>query len=308
MKKLLYIIMLALPFAFAACDNDDVDGPSEDGLSVDFPQGNHDYDQEFVNFKKEYGSMVLYKFTNAQFRWAFTEYIPFYANQADEAYVQKAWNLVKEGIDLWPKDFAKKCMPYQIMLCDSIWCMKDGDWVDGKQQKVKSTRNSCAGYSHIAFGFANSSVDRMTVEQKKEVMGDVAYAMVAYATAKANIAIPESFDTLFTKWKNNYNESSSGAWGYNGAGALDGTMPHDKYTESHDFATYVKFMVMYSPETFERLFLNDDFDCGGTQYDANWNVIPEHRIRQKYIAVCDYFKDVLGIDLGAIGTRVEQMQ
>lgn len=39
MKKLLYIIMLALPLVFWACDNDDVDGPSGSGLSIVFPQG-----------------------------------------------------------------------------------------------------------------------------------------------------------------------------------------------------------------------------------------------------------------------------
>lgn len=37
MKKLLYIIMLALPLVFWACDNDDVDGPSGSGLSIVFP-------------------------------------------------------------------------------------------------------------------------------------------------------------------------------------------------------------------------------------------------------------------------------
>ena len=59
------------------------------------------------------------------------------------------------------------------------------------------------------------------------------------------------------------------------------------YTLAHDFASYVKYIVTCSPATFEERYLNDTFDCGGTKYDTDWNLIPEHRIRQKYEAVLD---------------------
>lgn len=310
MRKLFYIIMLALPCIFAACDNDDVDGASATGLSIDFPQGNNDYDQEFVTFKEKYGSMVLYKFSDAQFRWAVNEYIPYYGTIAQETCIAKAWSLVKEGFSVWPDNFVKKCLPYQILLCDSVY----SDWSTTKTTQIKKVRNSCSGYNHIAFGLANNRIDADDVKTNREVVGDVAYAMISYAVSKNIISVPESFDTLYTKWEKNYpsylvnGEISSGPWGYNGAGAIDGTAkPKTGYTLAHDFASYVKYMVMYSPETFEELFLNDAFDCGGSTYDANWNLIPDHRIRQKYVAVRDYFHDVLGIDLSAIGSKVEKM-
>ncbi len=302
--------MLALPFVFAACDNDDVDGASGTGLSVDFPQGDHDYDREFVTFKEQYGSMVLYKFSNAQFRWAVNEYIPYYGTEAKEAYIPKAWSLVKAGLDVWPEDFVKKCLPYQILLCDSVY----SDWSESRSTQIKVVRNSCSGYNHIAFGLANERINADDVNTKREVIGDVAYAMISYAVSKDIISVPESFDTLYTKWQSSYPSYAvngviyPGAWGYNGAGAIDGTAkPKTGYTLAHDFASFVKYIVMYSPETFEELYLNDSFDCGGSTYDENWNVIPDHRIRQKYIAVRDYFKNELGIDLSAIGTKVEKM-
>ena len=97
-------------------------------------------------------------------------------------------------------------------------------------------------------------------------------------------------------------------WGYNGAGTLEGSAEIDQYTVYHDFALFVKYMVMMSPETFEEQFLNENFDCGGF-HDSSWTTFtPEHPVRRKYEAVRDYFKNVVGIDLGAIGTRVEQMQ
>ena len=160
MKKLLYIIMLALPLVFWACDNDDVDGPSGSGLSIVFPQGNNDYDREFVSFKEQYGSMVLYKFSNAQFRWAVNEYIPYYGTEAKEADIAKAWGLVKDGVSVWPEDFVKKCLPYQILLCDSVYSLWDNDAGTGKDKKL---RNSCCGFNHIAFAFANDRINPQDV-------------------------------------------------------------------------------------------------------------------------------------------------
>ena len=308
-------MLLALPMVFVACSNDDVDGPSNEGLSFDFPQGNNAYDKEFEAFNDKYGTMVLYKFTDAQFRWAFTEYLSYYGTVGDEANVQKGWNLVKESLSVWPESFLEGKLPFNIMLADSVY-----RWVSGYDEnwntiKTKELVNSCYGYNHIAFGVVNDRVDGNDVETKKQFIGDAAYALIGYATSKNTMEIPESFDTLFTRYKDHYTTSMAtnygsyvNEYGYNGAGTLDNSVAVDKYTVYHDFALFVKYMVMMSPETFEERFLNDDFDCGGF-HNASWTEFtPEHPVRRKYEAVRDYFRDVVGIDLGAIGTKTEQMQ
>lgn len=315
MKKLLYLIMLALPVVFVACSNDDVDGPSNDGLSLDFPQGNNDYDQEFVSFKDKYGTMVLYKFTEAQFRWAFTEYITYYGTVGDEKNVRKGWNLVKEGLSVWPESFLEGRMPFSIMLADSVYKWVSGYDANWNPVKTKQTQNSCYGYNHIAFGVVNDRLDANDVTVRRQMVGDVAYALIGYATSRGTQEIPQSFDTLFTRYKDHYTTSMAtktdsyvSEWGYNGAGTLDNSAEVDKYTVYHDFALFVKYMVMMSPETFEERFLNDSFDCGGFHNSSWTEFYPEHPVRRKYEAVRDYFKEALGIDLGAIGTKTEQMQ
>lgn len=311
MKKLLYMVLLALPLAFTACSNDDVDGPSESGLGVEFPQGNNAYDQEFVQFKNNYGTMVLYRFTDAQFRWAVTEYIPYYGNSADEAYVQQAWDLIKADLSLWPDEDLKKWLPYQIFLCDSVWKLDNGSWNSETQKynRVKTPRNSCYGYNHLAFGFANASVASLTAEQKKEIVGDVAYALIGYAASKGKLAIPADFQTLFTDSKNYYATYMStyfGGWGYNAAGTLDGSAAIDNYTVYHDFATFVKYMVTMSPEAFEAKYLDESFDNGAEWSNAENAYVAQYRVKRKYESVKTFFKDELGIDLGAMGTKTEQ--
>ena len=315
MKKLLYIIMLTLPMIFVACDNDDVVGASAPEDVADFPQGDHDYDREFVSFKDKYGSIVLYKFTESQFRWAFTEYIPYYGTMGDESNVAIGWSLVKEGLSVWPESFLQSRMPFHIILADSVYRKVDGYDENWNTIKVKKVQNSCYGYNHIAFGVVNNRLDPNDLATRKQMVGDVAYALIGYAVSKNKLEIPESFDTLFTRYKDHYSTSMAtksdsyvNEWGYNGAGTLEGSAEIDQYTVYHDFALFVKYMVMMSPETFEEQFLNENFDCGGF-HDSSWTTFtPEHPVRRKYEAVRDYFKNVVGIDLGAIGNRVEQMQ
>ena len=306
---------MALPFAFVACDNDDVDGPSPATPTEDFPQGDHDYDQEFVAFKEKYGTYVLYKFNDTQFRWAVTEYSPYYGVVGDESKVKDGWSLVKAGLEVWPESFLKGKMPFRILLADSIYSLVDGYDANWNKVTVKQVQNSCYGYSHMSFGVVNDRVNASDAATKKQFVGDVAYALVGYAASKGTLSIPESFDTLFTRYKDHYSTSmatNSGGyvneWGYNGAGTLEGSVAVDKYTVSHDFALFVKYMVMMSPETFEEKFLNENFDCGGFHNQSWTEFYPEHPVRRKYEAVRDYFKDVLGIDLSAIGTKTEQMQ
>lgn len=301
---------MSLSLAFTACDDDPVDGPSESESLVDFPQGDHDYDKEFVAFKDKFGTMPLYKFTEVQFRWAFNSYIPYYANPGDEAYVGKAWKLIYEnGLKNWPEDFLKQMLPYQIMLADSIYSLT-GTSATGY---TKVVRNSCYGYSHMAFGFANKSIDEMTVEQKREAVGDVAYALVGYAVSKEKMTIPERFDTLFTRYRGYYTQSfATGTnwsyWGYNFAGTLDGSVEATNgYSVEHDFALYVKYMTMMSEESFKKKFLNDSFDCGGV-LDKDQNPVREHPVQNKYEAVRDFFKEKYGIDLSAIGAITEKME
>ena len=233
----------------------------------------------------------------------------------DESNVAIGWSLVKEGLSVWPESFLQSRMPFHIILADSVYRKVDGYDENWNTIKVKKVQNSCYGYNHIAFGVVNNRLDPNDLATRKQMVGDVAYALIGYAVSKNKLEIPESFDTLFTRYKDHYSTSMAtksdsyvNEWGYNGAGTLEGSAEIDQYTVYHDFALFVKYMVMMSPETFEEQFLNENFDCGGF-HDSSWTTFtPEHPVRRKYEAVRDYFKNVVGIDLGAIGTRVEQMQ
>jgi hypothetical protein len=306
MKKIIYLFALALPFCLSSCNNEDSLTASDPMTLVEFPQGTNTYDNEFVQFYKDYGTQVLYKYTSTDFRWNITSDIPYYSEVADQNYIADAWALLKTNcFTIWPDDFLKKCLPYRILLASKIWSEKEQWGYDDKGNYVKSyvpvLHNAVYGLNHIAFGVTNSTLADMNNYQKKSLVGDVASALIGYATSRSKITIPADFVKLHDDFGKNNNGEDYGSWGYNGAGCLESYTLLDAY---QDFGTFVKYLVTMSQAEFTGVFLNSNFDCGGTNYDSDWNIIPDHRVLQKYTVVINYFKNTLGIDLHAIGAKV----
>jgi len=308
----------ALPLFLTACDDDDISGGSETTELTEFPQGTNSYDNEFVEFFNTYGTQTLYKFTDADFRWAVTSNIAYYAEQADESKVAKAWSVICDnGLKAWPDDFLKKVLPYRILLASKIWYTANGSWNSetSKYDKVNVYVNSVYGYNHIAFATDKYGADDLTAEEKRQLVGDVAYALVGYAVSKGLISIPTEYQTLFDTWKNNFGEnmghldewSPCCTYGYNAAGCLEG-MPYNDYSVYREFALYVKYMTMMTDEDFQTNYLNDSFDCGGIVDWSTYTATDSHPIKQKYEVVKSYFKDELGIDLSAIGAKTAQIE
>ena len=307
MKNLKYIfVSLLAMFYLTSCSNEAALTPS-DPEGSGFPQGTNAYDKVFEQYYKDYGTMVLYRYTDADFRWNITSYIPYYSEIADENYVSAAWTFLNDNcLSIWPNSFLKKCLPNRILLASSIWSLKEGWGYDDAGNYVKTYtkvyHTSVYGLNHIAFGLTNSTIANLTTADKKTAIGEVAYSLIGYATSRSKIDVPTAFKTLHDDYTK-YNGEDESDWGYNAAGCLEYIYACDVY---QDFAMYVKYLMTMSKDEFAAAFLNDSFDCGGT-YDSNYNKTYTHPIKQKYQIVIDYFNS-LGIDLHAIGAKTSALQ
>ena len=307
MKKFIYLISCLLLVGVCSCGEDALT-PSEPMGFGEFPQGNASYDREIVEFYDKYGVQVLYRFGETDFRWNITEYIPYYAVEAETSSIGEGWNFLKENcLSIWSDDFLRKYMPYRILLASEIYSLKDTYRYDDEGNKIyqKIPKKAMYGLNHLTFGAVNSRLSSLSVEEKKELIGEVAFAIAGYAASKGKIEVPEKFQTYHDDYINNAGGDYEGEWGYNGGGCLeyrDGGM--DYY---YDFGLFVKYLVMMSKEEFENRFLTEEFDCG-TQYDSVLgNSVKGYPIRNKYEAVIEYFQNTLGIDLHEIGARTSQL-
>lgn len=307
MKKLFIIIATLIPLCFGSCKEDALT-PSEPQQFGEFPQGNGAKDKEIVAFYEKYGTQVLYKYSEVDFRYGMTSMLPYYSEPAQEAAVADGWKFVKEEcLSLWGEEFMKKYLPFRILLADKIYSLKQ-TWnkdENGNYIYNKIPKGAMYGFNHIAISGINADLANMTLEQKKNLIGETSFALVGYAASKGNIQIPEEFKALYLKNKNNAGGEQPGDWGFNKGAFLE--YKEGGQDVEYDFGLYVKYLSTMSPEEFATQFLDDSFDNGG-DYDANWNFIPSHPIKAKSEIVLAYFKNKLGIDLGAMGTKISQMK
>ncbi|MDE7073483.1 MAG: hypothetical protein K2O69_00285, partial [Odoribacter sp.] len=62
------LLLLLMAGILVACEEDKLN-PSEPQEFYEFPQGNADYDREFVAFYEKYNTQFLYKYNESDFRW-----------------------------------------------------------------------------------------------------------------------------------------------------------------------------------------------------------------------------------------------
>ncbi|MDE7373956.1 MAG: putative zinc-binding metallopeptidase, partial [Odoribacter sp.] len=176
------LLLLLLAGILAACEEDKLT-PSDPQEFYEFPQGNADYDQEFVAFYEKYNTQFLYKYREADFRWNVTEYIPYYSVPANEAYVGKAYRLIKEKcLDAWGETFYKDMLPLRILLASEVynWESKD-NWVrdpetgESVNQKYNDTTwyATAYGLNHVTFGCTSDKLDNLTPKEQLNLIGDM---------------------------------------------------------------------------------------------------------------------------------------
>ena len=125
MKNNILFILLIFTGLFFACGEKDLT-PSEPQTFYEFPQGNADYDQEFLAYYEKYNVQFLYKYKESDFRWNVTEYIPYYSVQADEAYADKAFHFITENsFAIWDEDFLRKILPLRVLLASEIYSVTE---------------------------------------------------------------------------------------------------------------------------------------------------------------------------------------
>ena len=301
------LLLLLLAGILAACEEDKLT-PSDPQEFYEFPQGNADYDQEFVAFYEKYNTQFLYKYREADFRWNVTEYIPYYSVPADEAYVGKAYRLIKEKcLDVWGETFCKEMLPLRILLASEVYSYETkSNWVydpeigESVQVKYNDTTWHAAAYglNHVTFGYTSDKLDNLTPQEQLDLVGELNKSFIGYAASRGKIEIPEKFIELHNKYRNNQWD----IWSAQDCGFLEYNKNIDV---AYDFGLYVKYLTTMSEEAFQTWISGIGT---GSVWDQDAGMYkPTNAIPQKYQLVLDYFKTQFGIDLHAMGNRVANL-
>lgn len=240
------------------------------------PQGNHPYDQRIIDFYNKYGTYILYRFNDVDFRWNYSRKLFFVAQPADPAYVEKTLNFLdKELFGYYKPEQLKAWMPYKILLCKEIHALDPSDYT--KEMPLPEFVDAEWALSHIAFGHADARWDKYTVAEKKTARGNLHAVFLASAVARKKIEITVDF----SKGVNYIAVNSSN---YKALGIFD---PYHQSLQE-DIRDYVSRIAGHTKAELETLYFNPEFDPTGIY-------------REKYEALISFFKANYNIDLQALG-------
>ena len=282
--KILTCFFLGALLSIASCSEEEIT-PTPDNRLVEFPQGNNSYDAEILQIYQRYGTQMLYRYSDAMFRWQVTDQLGYVSRQADEQYVDAAVRFIKNNcFQFYREDSLKAYLPYRIYLARDLGKLFQYSGLDaaGNNISMRDTIWHTAatnGYANLCFGLACQRLTTLSDDSLRLAKGELNAALLANAISQGNIRVPSTFTKEEVGNVNWYNYEGS----YNTYGLLE-YIEAKTMTPAQDFVIFLKYLIAYPKEIFEERFTTKSFDTSG-------------RIARKAKAVKDWMLSEYGIDL-----------
>ncbi len=123
LQNILRIAACSLVITAGACKKEETLTKTEDNRLYHLPQGNQPYDQEIMDFYKEYNVVILYKFSALDFSYSPNGPNPPYvtATPAEPGQVKESLDFLHEQwFNLYSKSFLKQALPFKILLASDL--------------------------------------------------------------------------------------------------------------------------------------------------------------------------------------------
>ena len=291
--KILILLSLGALLGFSSCSEEEIT-PSADNRLVEFPQGNNSYDAEILQIYQKYGTQILYRYSDAMFRWQITDQLGYVSRPADEQYVDAAVRFIKNNcFQFYREDSLKAYLPYRIYLARDLGRLFQYSGLDaaGNNVSIRDTIWHTAatnGYANLCFGLACQRLTTLSDDSLRLAKGELNAALLANAISQGNIQVPATF----TKEEVNNVNWSNYVGSYNTYGLLE-YLDAKTMTPAQDFVVFLKYLIAYPKEMFEEKFTTKTFDTSG-------------RIARKAKAAKDWMLSEYDIDLDAMAeTAIE---
>ena len=287
-----YLFLVFALLCVACGDEDPIrsSNSSEEPLvSHLLPQGNHPYDATIQKIYEETGTLVLYKYEQAEFDWGVTRnYLWSEERMADEGYLYQLPDekYVGEQVDflqsLFPNNFLKKHLPLRILLCGELYYLVGG-YTEMPTESDYTPVNAFEGYEYFAVSHGNGDIATMSQDDIDQLRVELCKLLLRRVYPEVNKGdlrepIPEEFATVST-------------YGTDVDGSLDEGFLDDVHKSSvrEDWYDYLQTIVS---TPFSKLNESD-------------GLLSHDKVKRKYNIVTDYFKKQFQIDLQHIGDMLE---
>lgn len=281
MRRIVVYLGVILGCLFSACSgNDDVETIEQWNEEYVLPQGKSDADDRIVEYYNQYGTYILYEYTDLDFRYELGD--TYMHELPDPAYVGDMLDFLEDiWFDFYPADFHKKFMPLKIMLADYI--ASEDIWTGTMIPTFYASGAACIG-----FGFCSDTLQKISPATKLEFKRKL-HENFWFKWGEI-IEIPEEF----------YEVSD-----YSHAAVSEPTS--EDYTRKRGFVTYSGFeWSLYVNSQTKMLDEKTDFwsyligfvtrSSADWEEDLKWPLV-----KQKYDILRNYLQDTYGFDIQKVG-------
>lgn len=280
MKKIMNYLMVLFVCGFIACSgNDKIEYIEPWTEEYVLPQGKSDADDRIMNYYDQYGTYILYEYSDLEFRYEFPNLIYDY-ELPDLAYVGDMLDLLEDiWFDFYPVDFHKKYMPLKIMLAKQF--------VYQNTFGVTTLYFTASGTSSIGIGFCSDTLRKITPETKLGFKNDLQGSL--WTTWLNKVEFPDEFFTISD-------------YSYN----ADMDPMSDNYARKRGFVTYYFSGMALEWSTSGTLDSQIDLLSFLTgmliRTSEDWKTDLEYPlVKKKYDILRSWFQEKYGFDMQNIG-------
>ena len=311
-------LLLQLVFAASCYDEKDL-VPSEVVSSYSVPQGTHDYDDVIVDIYNQYGSCLLYKYTDKDTYWTPSGWMDgvlgeggksgYIVTPADETYVGEQVGLIRDAwFSLYSDEFLKECLPIKIMLCadiDSVYMVWDFSSYPFKQiyqgKEVKAWYN----YDNICVSYGSEAVTRMTKADSLAFQNKMNQIFIASMIGRKKSVPSKEFEEITNYSTNNINYLSAvELWKLGVPRSVSYNVSVDI-----DWQSFLLMMVCCSEEFLTRTpEYSSDWDYTMANWDGLLNPVKDVNglLKKRYDLVRNYFIENYNMDLQKVGNALNR--
>ncbi len=317
-KKIYISLLLMGSLILSSCVKEEEElAPSniESGYTV--PQGEHDFDDDIVDFYDKYGSYLLYEFTEKDAYWTPSAWqngaetsedeegsVGFIIEMPNVDYVDQELTLLNDTwFNYYSDEFLKEFLPIKILLCSNVgevgysW---DANW---NLVYVASPISAYYNYDNICVNYTSEEIETLTDDDKTSIAFDLNHVFVESIIGQEKLTITSEFENSA-----NYNNASSlynntDLWG------IGIFQPYYDASAENDWGIFLTMMMCYSEEYLNREVSSvSEWDYEETSWEGIFSSQKDINglLKERYNMVRQYYIDNYNMDLQTVGNAVYQ--
>ncbi len=317
--KITYLYIFLSLCALSSCSDTDDSVIEPSGIETGYrvPQGNNDFDNDIVEFYEDYGTYLLYEFTEKDAYWTPSQWVNgepatdttqgkfgFIYLAPDENYIKPQLDLLdRTWFSHYSPEFLDEFLPVKILLCSQVQdCKYDFTPPLTFPLKIKGVDiPAYYNYDNICVSYAKEEVLSLTADQESEFEKGVNRVFVECMSGQGKFNPTEVFTASANYSLAASNSKNSQLW------AIGILQPYYSASPVNDWKQFVTMMILYSEAYLHKEVTTvNEYDTNETSWEGIFSPVKDANglLKTRYDIVRQYYIDNYNIDLQLVGNAI----